>query len=185
MRDRFGAVVFSILNVLLFPGTLTGYVIRLGKGVLTRRGSGASATAQGPLSARRFQHKLGVGGDEPASRLMKAQPNVPLRGVRLVAGPMLLAHQVTGYVPKAFRYAFEGDVPPQHEAPARVTFFDAAVAQAAHRAAHPWARDGREPRLGRLRNREREVDWSPVIRSVVKEAGHATTAYRSGSPRGC
>jgi hypothetical protein len=38
MRDRFGAVVFFILNVLLFPGTLIGYVIRLGKGVLTRPG---------------------------------------------------------------------------------------------------------------------------------------------------
>jgi methyltransferase (TIGR00027 family) len=30
-------------------------------------------------------------------------------------------------VPKAFRYPFEGDVPPQYQASARVTFFDAAV----------------------------------------------------------
>ena len=48
-------------------------------------------------------------------------------GLRLVAGPILLAHRVTGYVPKAFRYPFEGDVPPQYEASARVSFFDDAV----------------------------------------------------------
>jgi methyltransferase (TIGR00027 family) len=40
---------------------------------------------------------------------------------------MLLAHRLTGYVPKAFRYPFEGDIPPQYEASARMTFFDAVV----------------------------------------------------------
>jgi methyltransferase (TIGR00027 family) len=40
---------------------------------------------------------------------------------------MLLAHRVTGYVPKAFRYPFEGDIPPQYESSARMTFFDTAV----------------------------------------------------------
>jgi len=45
----------------------------------------------------------------------------------LTAGPLLLAHRLTGYVPSAFRYPFEGDVPPQFEASARVTFIDAAV----------------------------------------------------------
>jgi methyltransferase (TIGR00027 family) len=39
----------------------------------------------------------------------------------------LLAHRLTGFVPSAFRYPFEGDVPPQFEASARVTFMDAAV----------------------------------------------------------
>jgi methyltransferase (TIGR00027 family) len=40
---------------------------------------------------------------------------------------MVLAHRLTGYVPSAFRYPFEGEVPPQFEASARVTFVDAAV----------------------------------------------------------
>jgi hypothetical protein len=46
------AAVFYILNVLLFPVTLIGYVIWVGKGLLAGRGSGVSATAQGPLSGR-------------------------------------------------------------------------------------------------------------------------------------
>jgi methyltransferase (TIGR00027 family) len=44
-----------------------------------------------------------------------------------VSFPTLLAHRVTGYVPKAFRYPFEGDVPKLYEASARVTFFDEAL----------------------------------------------------------
>lgn len=44
-----------------------------------------------------------------------------------MAGPLLLAHGVSGYVPKAFRYPFEGDIPMQYEASARVTFFDSVV----------------------------------------------------------
>jgi methyltransferase (TIGR00027 family) len=40
---------------------------------------------------------------------------------------MLFAHRVSGYVPKAFRYPFEGEIPMQFEATARVAFFDAAV----------------------------------------------------------
>ena len=127
MVGRLGAAVFYILNVLLFPVTLIGYVIWVGKGLLAGRGSGVSATAQGPLSARFFQHKFGVRNDEPASRLMMVLPNVPTVGVRLFVAPMLLAHRVTGYVPNAFRYPFEGDVAPQYQASARVTFFDSAV----------------------------------------------------------
>jgi methyltransferase (TIGR00027 family) len=121
------ATVYYLLSILLFPITLIGYVIWVGKSILAGRGSGVSGTAQGPLSARFFEHRLGTREDEPANRLMMVLPNVPPLGVRLFAGPMLFAHRVTGYVPKAFRYPFEGDVPPQYEASARVAFFDSAV----------------------------------------------------------
>jgi hypothetical protein len=127
MRNRSAAAVFYILSVLLFPVTLIGYVIWVGKGIFTGHASGVSATAQGPLSARWFEHNLGAREDEPANRLMKVLPGVPPLGLRLVAGPTLLAHRVTGYVPKAFRRPFEGDIPPQYQASARVAFFDNAV----------------------------------------------------------
>ena len=56
-----------------------------------------------------------------------ALPNVPPLGLRLFTWPMLLAHRATGYVPRTFRYPFEGVVTPQVEAAARVSFFDAVV----------------------------------------------------------
>jgi len=126
-RDLIAATVFYILSVLLFPVTLVGYVIWVGKAILTGRGLGVSGTAQGPLSARWFMHNLGTREDEPSNQLMMVLPGVPPLGVRLVADPMLLAHRLTGYVPRAFRYPFEGDIPKQYEASARVTFFDSAV----------------------------------------------------------
>ncbi len=126
-RDPIAAAVFYIISVLLFPVTLLGYVIWVGKILLAGRKSGVSVTAQGPLSARWTEHNLGTREDEPANRLLMALPGISPLGVRLAAGPMLLAHRLTGYVPKAFRYPFEGDVPPQYEASARIAFFDAAV----------------------------------------------------------
>lgn len=126
MRRLIAAGVFSSLNVLLFPVTLLGYVIWAGS-LFARRGSGVSATAQGPLSARWFEHHLGTRKDEPAALLVKVLPGVPLLGPHLVAGPMLFAHRLTGYVPRAFRYPFEGEVLPPYQASARIPFFDAAV----------------------------------------------------------
>ncbi len=126
-RDSLAATVFYILNVLLFPVTLIGYVTWVGKVILSGRMSGVSGTAQGPLSARWFMHHLGTREDEPSNRLLMLLPGVSPLGVRLAVGPMLLAHRLTGYVPKAFRYPFEGDIPKQYEASARVTFFDAIV----------------------------------------------------------
>ena len=36
-------------------------------------------------------------------------------GVRLFTGPLLLAHRLSGYVPEAFRYPYEGEVPMEYE----------------------------------------------------------------------
>ena len=112
VRQYAAASVFCILCVVLFPVTLLGYVIWVGKGIHTWSASSVSGTAQGPLYARWFEHNLGTREDEPANRLMMVLPGIPRWGLRLVSAPTLLAHRLTGYVPRAFRYPFEGDVPP-------------------------------------------------------------------------
>jgi len=127
MRDFIATAVYYIIIILLFPVSLLDYVIWVGKGFLTGNPSGVSATAQGPLSARWAMHNLGTRQDEPANRLMPLLPGVPPLASRMASFPTLLAHRLTGYVPKAFRYPFEGDVPKLYQASARVTFFDAAV----------------------------------------------------------
>ena len=70
---------------------------------------------------------LGVRKDEAAKRMLPMMPGVPWLGMRLAAWPMVLAHRVTRFVPKTYRYPFEGDVTPGVEAAARVTFFDDVV----------------------------------------------------------
>jgi methyltransferase (TIGR00027 family) len=125
-NSSLAAAAFYVINVLLFPLTLIGYVLHLGYLLLARQ-PGVSTSAQGPLSARWTQHHLGVRKDEAASRLMASLLGFFPFGWYLAAGPMLLAHRLTGYVPKAFRYPYEADVAPQHQASARQTFFDAVV----------------------------------------------------------
>lgn len=119
-------VAYYGLCALMSPLIAVGYVVWVGKVIATGR-SGVSGTAQGPLSARFFAHNFGTRPDEAADRLIRALPGVPRLGLRLTSGPVLLAHRLTGYVPRASRYPFEGEVSPQHEASARIWFFDAAV----------------------------------------------------------
>lgn len=126
MREFVSRVAFYILCTLMSPLILIGYIVWVGKIIATGR-SGVSATAQGPLAARFSEHNFGTRQDEAADRLMRALPGVPRLGLRLTAGPVLLAHRLTGYVPRAYRYPFEGDIPRQYEASARIGFFDAAV----------------------------------------------------------
>jgi len=126
MRKTGAALIFYLLSIVLFPVSLLGFVIWVGK-LLVAKPSGVSTSAQGPLSARWTMHTFGVRDDQAASRLLPILPGVPWLGVRLAFWPGLVAHRVTGFVPKTFRYPFKGEVHPQAEASARVTFFDDAV----------------------------------------------------------
>ena len=121
------AFVYYILMILLSPITLTGFVIWIGKLIFTGSKSGVSTSAQGPLSARWTEHNLGTRPDEPANRLIRALPGVPFLGMYLASWPMFWSHKLTGFVPKTFRYPFDGEVSQQDEASARIAFFDNAV----------------------------------------------------------
>jgi methyltransferase (TIGR00027 family) len=54
-------------------------------------------------------------------------PGISPLAVQLVFGPMLLAHRLSGYVPPAFRYPFQGDITLRNQASARQTFYDSVV----------------------------------------------------------
>jgi methyltransferase (TIGR00027 family) len=124
--DPIAAIIYYIVYILLLPVLLIGYVLWVSK-LIAGRKSGVSATAQAPLSARWFQHQLGTRRDIPAHRLLMVLPGISPLAVRLVFGPMLLAHRLSGYVPPAFRYPFEGEITLQNQATARQTIYDSVV----------------------------------------------------------
>jgi methyltransferase (TIGR00027 family) len=126
MRKFVSAVAYYILCIVMSPLILVGYIVWVSRTIVSGR-SGVSGTAQGPLTARFSEHNFGTRQDEAADRLLRALPGVPRLGLHLAAGPVLLANRLTGYVPKAFRYPFEGEIPPRYGASARISFFDAAV----------------------------------------------------------
>jgi methyltransferase (TIGR00027 family) len=178
MRDRIAATVYYALTILLFPVSVAGYALWVAK-LFANRTPGVSITAQGPLSARWFEHMLGTRPDEPAYRLMRVLPGLSPLAMALVVGPLLLAHRVSGYVPKAFRYPFEGDVPVQYEASARVAFFDAAVdryltstTQFVILGAGFDTRAFRLPELARVRSFEVDMPKTQALkRAMLEQAG--------------
>ncbi|WP_168709336.1 SAM-dependent methyltransferase [Arthrobacter sp. PAMC25564] len=126
MRKPGAAFAFYLLSIVLLPVSLPGYVIWVGK-LLAAKPSGVSTSAQAPLSARWAMHNFGVRDDQAANRLLPILPGVPWLAMRSAFWPTVFAHRVTGFVPKTFRYPFEGEIRPHAEASARVTFFDSAV----------------------------------------------------------
>ena len=127
VRTIVAAGVFRGIQIVGFPLALVAYVLFVVKLVMYSRRSGASATLLASFYTRWMQHQLGTSRDEPCARLMMVLPNVSQLGLRLVTGPTLLAHRLTGYVPRIYRYPYEG-VPPMKDQPAaRTTFFDAAL----------------------------------------------------------
>lgn len=119
------AFVYYLLNILLFPFTLIGYVV-MSVSFYAGRKSAVSGTALSPLTGRWLLHNLGSRQDEPANRLMMAMAGLP---VTLTLGPMILAHRVSGYVPKGYRYPVEGEITLGNQGFARQTFYDKLIEQ--------------------------------------------------------
>ncbi len=127
MRNIGAASIFRMIQIVLLPIAAVSYVLFVVKLVLYSRRSGTSATLLASFYTRWMQHTLGTRRDEPCARLMLVLPNVSHLGLRLVTAPTLLAHRLTGYVPRIYRYPYAGVPPMQHQSAARTTFYDAAL----------------------------------------------------------
>ncbi len=129
MHNFVRVLIFRVIQIVWAPIAILGYMFFVVKLLLQSRRSGVAATTFASLYTRWVQHHLGTRRDEPAIRLMMFLPNVSVVALRLVTAGTLLGHRLTGYVPRIYRYPYEGDPPLAHEAAARTTFFDAALAR--------------------------------------------------------
>jgi methyltransferase (TIGR00027 family) len=127
VRQLLAAAAFRIIQIMLLPIGAVAYVPFVVKLVRFSRKSGTSATLLASLYVRYMQHKLGTRRDEPGARLLMAMPNVSRLGLFLETAPTLLAHRLTGYVPRVYRYPYEGVPPMRHQPASRTTFYDAAL----------------------------------------------------------
>ena len=129
MRKIVGVIVYRIVQILLLPFAAVGYIMFVARLIAYSRRTGAAATVLASLYTRYMQHMLGTRRDEPAARLMMVMPNVPQLGLRLSTAPTIVAHRLTGYVPKIYRYPYPGVPPMMHQSAARTTFYDQALAR--------------------------------------------------------
>lgn len=127
MRGKAAAGFFRIIQVALLPVGTVGYLMAVPKLLLYSRRTAVSATLLASLYTRYMQHRLGTRPDEPAARLMMVMPNVSRDGFRLETAPTLVGHLLTGYVPRIYRYPYQGEAPMRHQQTARTNFYDAAL----------------------------------------------------------
>lgn len=127
-NDGFGrAGFFRVIQLTLLPLGTAGYLWAVPKLLRYSRRTGVSATLMASLYTRYMQHRLGTRPDEPAAQLMRVMPNVSRNGFALETAPTLVAHVITGYVPRIYRYPYEGAPPLRHQQTARTSFYDAAL----------------------------------------------------------
>ncbi|SDL16262.1 methyltransferase, TIGR00027 family [Arthrobacter sp. ov407] len=127
MPGMVGAGFFRFIQVALLPIGAAGYVAAVPRLLNYSRRAGVSATVFASLYTRYMQHRLGTRPDEPAARLMAVMPNVSQEGFRLETAPTLVGHLLTGFVPRIYRYPYEGRAPMRHQATARTSYYDAAL----------------------------------------------------------
>jgi methyltransferase (TIGR00027 family) len=127
MRKIVNAFVFRLVQVIWSPIGLVGYIFLLITMIAYNRVSGVSSTTLASVYTRRMQHKLGTRLDEPCERLTMVLPGAFYLALRLVTGGTILAHRLTGYVPRLYRFPFEGEAQFANEPTVRTTFFDAAL----------------------------------------------------------
>lgn len=129
VREKIQFGVSRAIQIVAFPVIVVAYVLFVVKMIGFSRRTGVSSSILASFYPRWMMHQLGTRRDDPCVRLMRVLPNVPQLGLRLLTGPTLLAHRLTGHVPKIYRYPYP-DVPPMKDQPAaRTTYYDQALAR--------------------------------------------------------
>ncbi|MFI6906164.1 class I SAM-dependent methyltransferase [Nonomuraea sp. NPDC050394] len=122
-------IVFRVIQVLLSPLAVIGSLLWSLSLISQARRTGSSATVLASCHPRWILHHLRQRPDTPCVRMMNVLP-MPIRfGLRCATMPTIVAHAATGYVPKPFRYPYRGRPPMIHQAVARTTFHDQALAR--------------------------------------------------------
>ena len=179
VREKIQFGVFRAVQIVGFPLVIVAYVLFVLKMIGFSRRTGVSASILASFYPRWMMHQLGTRQDDPCVRLMRVLPNVSQLGLRLLTGPTLLAHRLTGHVPKIYRYPYPG-VPSMKDQPAaRTTFFDEALArhladvdQLVILGAGLDTRSYRLPAGSSVRCFEVDTPWTqPFKRAMLKKAG--------------
>lgn len=121
------ALLFALIQIAFLPVVLVAGFAYVAHEALSSRKLRVSSTALGPMSTRWMQHQLGLRRDEACVKLIKVLPNHSYAGLYALMFPVLLGHRLTGFVPKMFRYPYEGIPPVRHQTAVRSTFGDAAI----------------------------------------------------------
>jgi len=99
----FQFVIFAIIQLVLLPLTIIGYVFIVVKVLLYSKKHGISATTTSPLGSRWFLHIFGLRKDEDGTKMITSLPHISVIGLWLTMGPAFIANRICGYTPALAR----------------------------------------------------------------------------------
>lgn len=102
-------LIYLVLQVVLLPLTLVGYVFVVVQTMTSAKKYGVSATATNILGSRWMMHVFGTRPDDATAKLIVGLPFMSETGLWLAIGPAYLAHRLCGYVPGLARFVAPTD----------------------------------------------------------------------------
>ena len=117
-------MIFAIIQLLLLPLTIIGYVFSVIKAMYFSRKFGISGTAASTLGARWILHKSGVREDDASTKMVASLPNISVIGYWLTMGPSFIANRISGYTPAIARIPEPGKESSTSFVNSRTEFFD-------------------------------------------------------------
>jgi methyltransferase (TIGR00027 family) len=92
-------IVFLIIQIVLLPLTIMGYIFTVAKALLYSKKYGMSFTSTSPLGWRWLLHVLGKRKDPAVVEMISSLPSVSTVGLWLIFGPVIIANRICGYTP--------------------------------------------------------------------------------------
>lgn len=92
-------IVFLIIQLVLLPVTIIGYIFLVVKVLLYSKKYGISATTTSPLGIRWFLHVFGLREDEDGTKMISSLPFMSVVGLWSMIGPAYIANRICGYTP--------------------------------------------------------------------------------------
>jgi len=91
--------IFAIIQLVLLPLTIIGYIFSVVKALLYSKKHGISGTATNPLSVRWILHIFGLREDEDGAKMISSLTFMSGVGLWLMMGPSYIAYRICGYIP--------------------------------------------------------------------------------------
>ncbi len=101
--EIFQFAIFLIIQLLLLPLTVIGYIVLVAKVMRYSKKHGLSLTSTRPLGSRWILHLFGLREDETMVKMVASLPHISKAALWLTMEPAVIAHRICGYIPKIAR----------------------------------------------------------------------------------
>lgn len=117
-------IIFILIQILLFPITLIGYIILVVFMFIKNKKQKVSLTATNPLITRYMLNELNVRDDPIAKLIVENLSIISVPALKTFYFPLVFGMKLTGYIPVVFQYSTNNNTSILSIVNSRTEFFD-------------------------------------------------------------